>query len=80
MLGQAKAGLILDDHVQRGGIGGAELLEEERVHVLVDARRETQLQSVVAIDFQRLMQVSPTGSAAHRARVSACRVAPTPGE
>lgn len=54
-----EAGLILNSDMQRRRLRGAEFVEKQRLHVLVDARGEPQFQSVGAIDFQRFLQVAP---------------------
>lgn len=56
---QVEAGLVLDDHVQRLGIGVGDLLEEERVDVPVDGRGEKPFDPVFAVHLQRLVQVTP---------------------
>jgi hypothetical protein len=56
--GQMESRLVLDHDVQRLRIGGGDLLEEERVHVLVDAGCEEQFQPIGSVHFQRFVEVA----------------------
>jgi hypothetical protein len=54
-----EAGLILDDHMQGRRVALADLLQKERMHVLVDAGSKQQLQLVGSVHLHRLMEVAP---------------------
>ena len=54
-----EAGLVGDDHMERTRITRGDLLEEDRVDVLVDGWGEEQLAVVRTVNLERLMQLAP---------------------